>query len=622
MFNDLLKVTRRLFFGVALLAATLWYITTPVFAGTYGTGQYGTCIYEDCTPVVVTTPSGLEVAINLHDDQSIPSNGYTVTITPLNGAGSSFKEARIYLEGVLIKTVTPDPDGTARWLWVPDNQPGTHIKIDIVDTTNAVTTHSFTVAIGPPLTTTPSSNTNSSDNQTPQDTTNNNVATGPLDGLLSFIDGIGNGAQQTYHELQRIVQDLPPPVAEAFPYFLFLLLGLNLLILFLHFQRELRELRAYQALLAQARQLAEQKQVFISLISHYLRTPVTVLAGGVELLDPTDQRRTVETFRPIIDRIRTKIDTLLQQTRMLDTRVSLDRQLARVPAFWRQLNLFLPLVCIGLILVLYNVLALNVGKFSHSEVQIIAQLTIFVALVFATYQIFRRRYLSAHDRKLAEELVHQEEELAGARDTFMANAVQSLGADTRDLEAAKSALNNVSDPDKVYITQGTDRLRTVIEEFATAESLRGIRASRPKVSVPLSKLVRDAQAMLKPGRGASGANIVVRDDQPIETADAGLLARALSYVLANALEYSPPSSQVVVSGSKGGIVVHDNGAGIPPEKLPFIFQPFYKAEGSQSFNHEGMGFSLYLDKIIMTYLGGGISLDSKPGQGTTVTLAA
>lgn len=92
----------------------------------------------------------------------------------------------------------------------------------------------------------------------------------------------------------------------------------------------------------------------------------------------------------------------------------------------------------------------------------------------------------------------------------------------------------------------------------------------------------------------------------------------------NAIAYSPDGSTVQVNASTSAtestLTVTDHGNGIQPGKLKILFQPFLKLEGAEAFNHEGMGFSLYLDKLIMTYLGGSIAMDSAPGKGTTVTL--
>ena len=68
------------------------------------------------------------------------------------------------------------------------------------------------------------------------------------------------------------------------------------------------------------------------------------------------------------------------------------------------------------------------------------------------------------------------------------------------------------------------------------------------------------------------------------------------------------------------ISVTDHGRGIAPATQQQLFRPFAKVEGALTFDNEGMGFSLYLDKLIMTYIGGEIALASKLGQGTTATV--
>jgi K+-sensing histidine kinase KdpD len=52
-----------------------------------------------------------------------------------------------------------------------------------------------------------------------------------------------------------------------------------------------------------------------------------------------------------------------------------------------------------------------------------------------------------------------------------------------------------------------------------------------------------------------------------------------------------------------------------------LFQAFSKTEGAETFNHEGMGFSLYMDKLIMNYLVGDIRVESAPQKGTKVVLS-
>lgn len=100
---------------------------------------------------VVQAPSGLEVAINLANGQEIPYAGYYITITPINGEGTTFDKAEIYIDGKLVYSSTPDSTGTLKWLWEPSKQPGTKVKIIIYGPGSGTTTHEFTVTIGKDL---------------------------------------------------------------------------------------------------------------------------------------------------------------------------------------------------------------------------------------------------------------------------------------------------------------------------------------------------------------------------------------------------------------------------------------------------------------------------------------
>ena len=63
--------------------------------------------------------------------------------------------------------------------------------------------------------------------------------------------------------------------------------------------------------------------------------------------------------------------------------------------------------------------------------------------------------------------------------------------------------------------------------------------------------------------------------------------------------------------------VADDGIGIPADKINRIFEPFY-SEGSNSSRSSGTGLGLSIVKHAVGDLGGGLHLDSTPGQGTTI----
>ncbi len=64
----------------------------------------------------------------------------------------------------------------------------------------------------------------------------------------------------------------------------------------------------------------------------------------------------------------------------------------------------------------------------------------------------------------------------------------------------------------------------------------------------------------------------------------------------------------------------DRGEGIPEEELDLVFEPFYRVDRSRSRDSGGYGLGLSLSKKIMEACGGGITISSKQGEGTTITL--
>src|SRR5882757_2720707 len=126
----------RLLLVLAVAFAALGGFTALAQADdAYGTGDYGNCTYAAQCPrhTIVNTPSGLQIAVNLTDGQSIPTQGYDIVVTPLNGQGSSFAKVDFYIDGILIQTVTPGTDGSATWHWDPRQYPGTKVKVVATD---------------------------------------------------------------------------------------------------------------------------------------------------------------------------------------------------------------------------------------------------------------------------------------------------------------------------------------------------------------------------------------------------------------------------------------------------------------------------------------------------------
>jgi signal transduction histidine kinase len=70
-----------------------------------------------------------------------------------------------------------------------------------------------------------------------------------------------------------------------------------------------------------------------------------------------------------------------------------------------------------------------------------------------------------------------------------------------------------------------------------------------------------------------------------------------------------------------GVEVKDTGRGMPPEFLPYVFQPFRQVDGSSTRSHGGLGLGLAIARHL-TELSGGSIVVASPGldRGTTFTI--
>jgi signal transduction histidine kinase len=95
-------------------------------------------------------------------------------------------------------------------------------------------------------------------------------------------------------------------------------------------------------------------------------------------------------------------------------------------------------------------------------------------------------------------------------------------------------------------------------------------------------------------------------------------------LLENAVRYSPEdqSVEVALSGGHGLIEVafQDHGVGIPAADLPHVFERFYRGDPSRTRATGGFGLGLAIAKALVEAYGGTITAESKPGEGTRMTV--
>jgi two-component system phosphate regulon sensor histidine kinase PhoR len=115
-----------------------------------------------------------------------------------------------------------------------------------------------------------------------------------------------------------------------------------------------------------------------------------------------------------------------------------------------------------------------------------------------------------------------------------------------------------------------------------------------------------------------------RCDDVVICGDRTRILQLVSNLLDNAIKFTPEGGQVTTMLFKNDsgveLQVSDTGIGIPPNKMPHIFNRFYQVDASRSGLARGTGLGLQICKRIADAHGGMISVQPNEGGGVIFTV--
>ncbi len=183
--------------------------------------------------------------------------------------------------------------------------------------------------------------------------------------------------------------------------------------------------------------------------------------------------------------------------------------------------------------------------------------------------------------------------------------------------AERAALESVrEDVDRMNRTVG-NLLTLALADEGGLELLR--------TPVDLAQLAENAVDHLRALAAVGQVTLECEGEPCWTTGDPHRLTQALTNLVENAIKFTPAGGRVTVStwqdGNEVGVAVADTGVGIDADAQSQIFERFYRADRSRSRASGGSGLGLAICKEIAIAHGGRIWVESRPGHGSTFSIA-
>jgi signal transduction histidine kinase len=168
------------------------------------------------------------------------------------------------------------------------------------------------------------------------------------------------------------------------------------------------------------------------------------------------------------------------------------------------------------------------------------------------------------------------------------------------------------------IQRATEHMRHLIDDLFTATTIESgnLAIHREPTAVPV--LLGEAERVLGALTEPKSLRLDVHMEAglPSVRCDRERILQAFSNLVGNAVKFSQPGQTIRIDARKeaGEIVlsVADEGPGIAPDKLPHVFERYFKGDNGKG----GAGLGLYITQGIVAAHGGRIWAESRPGEGS------
>jgi signal transduction histidine kinase len=191
----------------------------------------------------------------------------------------------------------------------------------------------------------------------------------------------------------------------------------------------------------------------------------------------------------------------------------------------------------------------------------------------------------------------------------------------------RGSLNADQAQDVARIRRSQQHLLTLINDVLNFAKVDAGQAEYRLTAVPVDEALHDTESMIAPQVMAKGLRYSYNggDKTASILADPEKFQQIVLNLLTNAVKFTDAGGSITLSAKPRGycveISVADTGAGIPPEKLEAVFDPFVQAERRLNQPVQGVGLGLAISRDLAHAMNGEITVESTVGKGSTFTLS-
>ena len=174
--------------------------------------------------------------------------------------------------------------------------------------------------------------------------------------------------------------------------------------------------------------------------------------------------------------------------------------------------------------------------------------------------------------------------------------------------------------------RNANKLSVMIDNLLDSASIERSKLQLYSEPVDLREVINEAVETVHAIAEEKHIRLLVDIDEPVPKAfvDRDKLQLILINLLGNALKFTQEGEVTLralpINGSVA-IQVEDTGIGMTPDELDVAFESFRRSPTAEKHRFAGTGLGLHISKELISLMNGSIQIESRPGQGTVVTLS-